>query len=232
MDLKRIIKWAFAALIVVLVNLALFLWYWILTDQGNYIEKEVPEASRLIIAEACRRIFITQYYIWFTCINLIMSGIILWYKGQVSGIYFLGLAFAFTFISSEIFKSSIAKNYYDIFCHQRVSRDFMEEPILSAGYPIGPYITPHLKEKDFKGRRAAISGMGKIQYTPAIPALASILDDSSETKVFRGEAYLSLKKMNSDPAKVVLEEFTQELIAQKDTAMYNYIRNYEKGDMY
>jgi len=68
-----------------------------------------------------------------------------------------------------------------------VTEQYLKEPIVSAGYHIGPHFDrKYWGQKNGNIRRYAIVGIEKIQYKPATLTLAKILFDKSELDIFRG----------------------------------------------
>ena len=217
---------------VLIINAGLYFLLSILTDEGNYIWSKVSPENLRVISEACTVIFLTKYYIWFFSINLVLAGYWLWYYELNMGLWLLVLGVVFYFASHRFFAYYLAKQYVIVFEHQKVTENYQEEPLISGGYAIGYFLTSHIEDKNYPRRRAAITGIGKVAYTPAIPSLGKILRDTTEIEFIRGDAYMALKRMGSAQALDLMEDYTHELVERKDTVLYQYLKDVEGGEMY
>ncbi len=85
--------------------------------------------------------------------------------------------------------------------------EYTQEPILKAGYQIGPILTRNIIDKEMKFRREAIGGLEKIKYQPATPWLTKILYDKSEIIVIRTDAYQALTTFDTEETQKILIDF-------------------------
>lgn len=229
---KYHIEYLVIGLSVLLINVGAYFFLSILTDEGNYVWSNISAVDLKAISGACDIIFHTRYYIWFFTINLVIVGVWLWYYDLNIGLWLLGLGILFYFISHRYFSYYLAKQYVVIFEHQKVGDSYQEEPLISGGYPTGYFLMSRIEDKNYPKRRYVISGLGKVAYTPAIPALGKVLRDTTEKGTIRGEAYLALKHMGSNEAHQLMEHYTEELVERNDTVFYQYLKDVENGEMY
>jgi hypothetical protein len=113
----------------------------------------------------------------------------------------------FYFIIGNFVDKKCAFHYYIVFHNQSVTEEYMLDPIIKAGYQIGPILTENIANKEMKYRRYAIGGLEKLKYKPAIPTLAKILLDKSEIDVLRADAYVALTIFDTDEANKTLTIF-------------------------
>jgi HEAT repeat protein len=88
-----------------------------------------------------------------------------------------------------------------------VSEEYVERPILEAGYHIGPELEAYIQNRSTEDRRYAISALGKIKYDPAIKTLESILVDGTEADYIRADAFMSLKSIATKEAERIIADF-------------------------
>jgi hypothetical protein len=226
------IEYFLVSLSVLIINIGLYFFLSILTDEGNYVWSKISPENLRIISDACTVIFRTKYYIWFFSFNLVLAGFWLWYYDLNVGVWLFALGIVFYFGSNRFFAYYLAKQYVIVFEHQKVTENYQEEPLISGGYAIGYFLSPYIEDKNYPQRRAAISGIGKVAYTPAIPSLGKILRDSTEKEFIRGDAYMALKHMGNHDALNLMEDYTHELIERQDTLTYQYLKDVEGGEMY
>lgn len=113
----------------------------------------------------------------------------------------------FYFVVGNIIDEKCAFNYYIVFHNQSVMEEYTQEPILKAGYQIGPILTRNIIDKEMKFRREAIGGLEKIKYQPATPWLTKILYDKSEIIVIRTDAYQALTTFDTEETQKILIDF-------------------------
>jgi hypothetical protein len=116
----------------------------------------------------------------------------------------------FYFFAGEIVDKKCAFYYYSVFHNQSVSEEYIDRPILEAGYQIGPILTENIVNKEMKYRLYAIEGLKKINYHPATPILTNILLDKSEIDVFRANAYQVLTTFDTEEARKIAIDFNKQ----------------------
>ncbi len=126
------------------------------------------------------------------------------------------IAVTLFFTLRPIVNKKCAFDYYKVFCYQSVSEEYIERPILEAGYYIGPYLTGHVKDTASRYRRYAIRGLGRIKYEPSIPFLANLLRDRSEKDYLRADAFVALKMMNSDLSGNIVDTYQKSVADNSD----------------
>ena len=99
----------------------------------------------------------------------------------------------------------------------------MDRPILDAGYIIGPYILKDIVDKKMEYRRYAISGLGKIKYTPATSVIEKILNDKSEKLYYRGDAYETLVKFDTKESNEIIKNFRFQANDSLDKDVVKYV---------
>lgn len=126
------------------------------------------------------------------------------------------LAIIFYFAVGQFIDKKCAFHYYSVFQNQSVSEDYIQEPILKAGYQIGPILTENIAIKEMKYRRYAIGGLEKLKYKPATTTLTKILLDKSEIDVFRADAYQALTTFETVETRKVLTDFKKQATDSTD----------------
>ena len=117
------------------------------------------------------------------------------------------LTTAFYFVVGRFVDKKCAFDYYSVFHNQSVTEEYIQEPILNAGYQIGPILTENIADKGMKYRRYGIGGLEKIKYKPATPILTKILLDKSEIEVFRADAFQTLVAFDTDETRTIVLNF-------------------------
>lgn len=111
------------------------------------------------------------------------------------------------FMGGQWVNKELAGAYFNVFRNQSVTEEYMEIPILKAGYHIGPELTIYIDNRSTDDRRYAISGLGKIKYEPATKTLERILLDATEPDYIRADALMSLKSIGTRDAKRIVGDF-------------------------
>lgn len=83
----------------------------------------------------------------------------------------------------------------------------LDDPLIQAGKPISTTVCKAILNKDMKYRRYAIGAIGFISDTCAIPALMSILKDTTEKDYFRGDALQAIYKMDNKLGEDLAEKY-------------------------
>ena len=122
--------------------------------------------------------------------------------------------FYFTF--GQIVDKKCAFHYYSVFHNQSMTEEYILEPILNAGYQIGPILTENIADREMKYRRYAISGLEKIKYKPATQTLTRILLDKSEIDLFRADAYQVLTTFDTEETRKILMDFNNQATDSTD----------------
>jgi hypothetical protein len=220
-------------LVYLFLNLFIFIFWWVVTDPGNYIWFSISKEKEILLESACSKLFLIKYYTWTVILNGTLAAIILLQSKRILSIFVIFLLIFFYIGCSVIFDSYIGKNYYSIFLNQVVSPDFLLEPVNDAGKNIGPYLLENIANNKSPQRLYAIRGLGEIRYVPSIETLAYILEDSSETISVRTECFNSLKKMKVTDSKRELENFSRiHEENSSDSLLLQTIRQIESNDLY
>lgn len=72
----------------------------------------------------------------------------------------------------------------------------IDDPLIARGRSMVPAICEAISHKDMKRRRYAIGALGHIGDRRALPALETILKDSTEIDYFRGDALHSIYQLD------------------------------------
>jgi hypothetical protein len=84
--------------------------------------------------------------------------------------------------------------------------DTLMDPLILAGEAVVPLVLKEVKNKNMPRRRYAIEFLGNGAYREALPALESILKDTTEEDYFRGDALRSIYLIDESRG----QEFAQE----------------------
>jgi len=77
-----------------------------------------------------------------------------------------------------------------------VAEDMLMDPLVLAGKKVVPLVIKAVKNTEMPRRRYAIAFLGNDTYTTALPVLEEILKDKTEKDYFRGDALLSIYKID------------------------------------
>ena len=153
-------------------------------------------------------IFITKVIFWIITANIFVFSIQnLLNKNYKIGLTFLLIGLLTYFFGEKWTDKKVAMNYYTVFLKQSVSEEYIEEPILDAGYEIGKYLAEDIYDKHMKYRRYAIAGIGKIRYDKANEVLEKILFDPSENEIIKNDVLEALEKIGNYDAKRIISNF-------------------------
>lgn len=157
---------------------------------------------------ALTSIFYYKTLFWLVVGNLTVFGIRqLGNKNYKTTVITTILATAFYFVVGRFVDKKCAFHYYSVFHNQSVTEEYIQEPILNAGYQIGPILTENIADKEMKYRRYAIGGLEKIKYKPATSTLTKILLDKSEIDVFRADAFQTLMVFDTEETRITVSNF-------------------------
>ncbi|MBD8019156.1 HEAT repeat domain-containing protein [Weeksellaceae bacterium Sa1CVA4] len=181
--------------------------WWVLTWTNNYAWN--PVGKELLMLEiALISIFYYKTLFWLVIANVTVFTVRqLMRKNYKTTAISALLTISFYFFVGQVVDKKCAFHYYSVFHNQSVSEEYIDRPILEAGYQIGPIITENIADKEMKYRRYAIGGLEKIKYKPATPTLTKILLDKSELEVFRADAYEALTAFDTEETRKILTDF-------------------------
>ncbi len=227
-------KYGPLAFVYLIINVMVFIFWWVVTDPGNYIWEPLPLNKELLLVSACNKLFLIKYYVSFVLINCLVSAIIFLETKRIISFSIVAFGIVFYVVSKLLFDPYLGRNYYVIFENQRVSKNFFLEPVSDAGKCIGPFLFEKLNDKPSYTREQSAKGLGIIKYIQATQKLQILLDDSTETIYMRAECYYALKKINTPQTKKILENFSMRHDGQnaKDSVLIDRINYVELQDIY
>lgn len=230
--MKNLSKNILLITLLVMVNLAIFLFCKIMTDEGNYIWGKIDATKKIFLSLACLDLMRSKYFVYANSINFFLLGIYFaYYYRKTLGSIIILLSLVIFWGGNALFKEENTYNYYLIFQNQRVPEDFMLEPVKSAGPTIGKYLMTDIQNKRSPLRKYAIAGVGEVKYEPATELINEILHDLHEKTEIRGEAYLSLVKMNTEKSASYARIFIGSIHPIADQATIQYIKAKTKGPL-
>lgn len=223
--MKNVSKNIFLITLLIVVNLAIFLFCKIHTDEGNYIWGKTDQNRQFLISVASIDLMRINYYIYANCINILLLGIyFLVYDRKILGVLIVFLGIGVYYGGNKLFENQLIDDYYVIFQNQTVPADFVMEPIKSAGNGIGSYLMKDISNKKAPLREQAIIGVGEVHYHQASDALNLILLDITEPPKLRAEAYASLIKMKTEKASTYASIFIESSHPIVDEDVIRYIK--------
>jgi hypothetical protein len=222
---KGISKNIFLISILVLVNLAIFLFCRLHTDDGNFIWYKTTPEKKFLVSIACIDLMRIYYFIYANSINICLLGIYFaYYFRKRVGIILLFFGILIYVGGNKVFQEIIYEDYYTIFQNQKVSEDFKLEPVKRAGKGIGKYLMQDIVNTHSSLRKYAIMGVGEIKYNPATETINNILYNTNESPEIRGEAYIALSKINSEKSASYARIFIASAHPIADQEVMNYIK--------
>jgi len=196
--------------------------WWLLTGTDNYAWN--PKGKELLMLEiALISIFYYKTLFWLVVANstvFIIRQLIS--KNYKTTTIAFAVTSVFYFVVGQIVDKKCAFHYYSVFHNQSVSEEYIDRPILEAGYQIGPILTENVADKEMKYRRYAIGGLEKIKYKPATTKLTKILLDKSEIDVFRADAFQALMTFDTDETRKIIFTFRQQANDTLDKKVIEY----------
>jgi len=196
--------------------------WWLLTGTDNYAWN--PNGKELLMLEiALISIFYYKTLFWLVVANstvFIIRQLIS--KNYKTTTIAFAVTSVFYFVVGQIVDKKCAFHYYSVFHNQSVSEEYIDRPILEAGYQIGPILTENVADKEMKYRRYAIGGLKKIKYKPATTKLTKILLDKSEIDVFRADAFQALMTFDTDETRKIIFTFRQQANDTLDKKVIEY----------
>jgi hypothetical protein len=93
------------------------------------------------------------------------------------------------------------------FYSQNGAEDMLMDPLILAGDKVVPLVINEVKSPDMPRRRYAILFLGNDKYINALPVLEQILADNSEKDYFRGDALISIYKIDNISGKKLAASF-------------------------
>lgn len=196
--------------------------WWLFTGTDNYAWN--PKGKEILMLDiALTSIFYYKTIFWLVIANVTVFAIrqLLDKNYKTTAITAL-LTVIFYFAVGQIVDKKCAFHYYTVFHNQSVTEEYIQEPILNAGYQIGPILTENIAYKEMKYRRYAIRGLEKIEYEPATPTLIKILLDKSELDVFRADAFQALTIFDTDETREIISTFRQQANDTLDKKVIEY----------
>ena len=224
--MKNISKNILLISLLVLINLAIYLFCKLLTDEGNYIWYKTSSERVLLVSMASLDLMRIRYFIYANSINFFLMGIYFaYYYRKIMGLAIAVLGVAIFFGGNKLFEENIIENYYVLFKNQNVPEDFILEPVKSAGKGIGKELLKDVNNKYSPLRKYAIAGLGEIKYEAAADTINNILHNLDENSEIRGEAYLALLKMNTEKSASYARIFIGSIHPVADQGVIAYIKN-------
>ena len=208
MLLSALKKYFLVVFICLLVNILIFIFWWVVTDPNNYIWKVIDDTKAHIIITACNKLFFIRYYVSFVIINCLLAALLFVETKRIISVSIVLFVLMFYLLSRYLFDPFIGQNYYALFENQSVSKSFFLEPVLDADKSICPFLFEKLNDKHSFAREQAARGLGVLAYKPACDKLNTILNDTTESIYMRAECYFALKKINTKETRVLLEDFS------------------------
>ena len=188
------------------------MWTW--TD--NYAWS--PKGKELLMLDiALTSIFFYKTIFWLVTANLLVFGLLQLRKRNfmTTGIV-LALTLTYHLTFGQVIDKKCAFHYYSVFQNQSVAEGYIIRPIEEAGYQIGPILTEKIKDKEMESRVYAMLGLQNIAYEPATQTMTQILLDSSESVIYRANAYEFLRTVETDESKKLLEEYRTNVTASTE----------------
>jgi hypothetical protein len=208
-----------------LVSIFVAALWWFLTRIDNYAW--FPQGKELLmLGTALSSIFYYKMLFWLVISNVAVFFIQqLTRKNYKTTIITAIATIIFYFTVEQVVDKKCAFHYYLIFKNQSVSEEYIDRPILQAGYPIGPILTQAIVYKEMSNRRYAIGGLGKINYIPAIQTLQGILLDKTEKEFIRADAFMALANFDTDKTRKITTNFIDQAtdtLDKKVVKLVNY----------
>lgn len=168
-----------------------------------------PKGKELLVLDiALTSIFFYKTIFWLVTANLTVFGFLQLKKKKfkTAGVV-IALTLAYHLTVGQVIDKKCAFYYYSVFQNQSVAERYLVEPITEAGPEIGPILTEKIQDKEMKYRVYAMLGLQKLNYKPATETMTSILLDSSESIVYRANAYEFLQTIKTDKSRKVLKKY-------------------------
>ena len=100
----------------------------------------------------------------------------------------------------------ILQEFYDYGVEHGAAEDMLMDPLILAGSRVVPLIIKEVGNVDMPKRRYAIGFLGNGGYREAIPVLKKIIDDEHDNQNCRGDALISLYRIDKDVAQIFIKE--------------------------
>jgi hypothetical protein len=196
--------------------------WWLITWTDNYAWN--PEGKDLLMLDiALSSIFYYKTLFWLVVANLTVFFVRqLLRKNYKTSIITAFATIIFYFLVGHVIDKKCSFFYYSVFQNQSVTEEYIDRPVLEAGYQIGPILTDSIADKQMKYRRYAIGGLEKIRYKPATPTLKKILLDKSEIVVFRADAFQTLTTFDTDETRKIILDFRTQATDSLDKKVIEY----------
>ena len=196
--------------------------WWLFTRTDNYAW--FPKGKETLMLDiALISIFYYKTLFWLVIANVAVFTVRqLLRKNYKTTAVTAFLTILFYFFVGQVVDKKCAFHYYTVFRNQSVTEEYIQEPILNAGYQIGPILTENITDKEMKYRRYAIGGLEKIKYKPATLTLKKILLDKSELEIFRADAFQALTSFDTDETRKIISTFRQQANDTLDKKVIEY----------
>jgi len=202
--------------------------WWLLTRTDNYAWNPIGK-DLLMLDIALISIFYYKTLFWLVVANSTIFFIRqLLRKNYKMSIITAIATIIFYFLVGQAVNKKCAPFYYSVFHNQSVTEEYIDRPIVNAGYQIGSIVTENIADKEMKYRRYAIGGLEKIKYKPAIPTLTKILLDKSEIGVVRAVAFQALRKFDTEETRKTISDFRSQASDSLDRKVIEYADSWEK----
>lgn len=233
MLLSALKKYFVFAFICLLVNILIFIFWWVVTDPGNYVWNIIADPKIDAILSACNKLFLIRYYVSLVIFNCLLVALFFVETKRILSVGIVLFVLVFYLLSRYLFDPFVGRNYYVIFENQGVSKNFYLEPVLDAGTSICPFLFEKLNAAPSYAREQAARGLGVLAYKPASEKLNMILNDTTESIYMRAECYYALKKINTTETRTLLEDFSvRQSNKTLDSALAERIDFLEIQDVY
>ncbi len=135
--------------------------WWLFTRTENYAwNPKGKEPLMLEIALISILYYKTPFWLVIVNLTVFISQQLIKKNYRTAGITFSATTL-FYFVVGQIVEKQCAYHYYSVFQNQSVSEEYIDRPLLEAGYHIGPIVTKNISNKEMKLRRYAIGGLEK-----------------------------------------------------------------------
>ena len=182
--------------------------YWKLSTLTEFYAWNPQGEELLLLETALTSIFFYKTTLWLLVSNSIMLSVtlIIRKKLKMAGTALLLSGVLFVFVGKFV-KNQCAPLYYEVFLNQSVPEELILEPVLKAGYGIGPFLSEGILDRANKHRRYAILGIQELRYVQATDILRHILFDDTENEHCRVDAYEALHSFDTEETRKTLKCF-------------------------
>jgi hypothetical protein len=199
--------------------------WWISTEPEAYLW--TPRASAEVTAavrQAGRTVFWARWPLWALLLNAAIGALLLLRAGRRgwAAAVFGGAVLGYVGVKRWE-DPRLADEYFTLFQLQIRPEPLLTEPIEEAGPAIGPYLVSYIQDPGATRIRYAISGLGRIGYSPGIPVLARIMNDPARAYYVRADAWEALSDIGTREARAAARRFERAPATRSDTALANHM---------